>query len=177
MNRPMEKPIEWLGVAGILAQFIAGPFLQTHFDDYKFPESLTPEIENPLPAWVVIVGAFGALAAGWLALRYRDLVHTRLADVPLPYRSIVERSATTAAVWAVAEFLIALQLISGLHPPVWNTIRWVVMPLAGAGLVGSVLFYAYWAFKERRNKEFKAFWKNFDLTKQSPNSPGPSASE
>lgn len=103
-----ELPIVWLGLAGMMAQLIAGPFLSVAFEGIDFPESLAPPLHEPLPGWVIALGTFGALAVGAVSIRIRDHIHTRLRDVPAPYRPLVDRVAAAAGAWALAEFAFAL---------------------------------------------------------------------
>jgi hypothetical protein len=159
-----EKPIVWLGTAGLVAQLITGPFISVAFEDVEFPRSLLPTLEEPLAPWVVIVGTFGAVAVGAIAVRFRERIHERLHAVPLQHRSTVERLATFSGAWALTEFGFSLMLFTGLHPPLWNALRWVLGPLVGICFMGAALLYVGVAWKEWRDKEFKAFWESFDLS-------------
>ena len=159
-----EQPLIWLGFAGLVAQLIAGPFLSVAFEDVEFPESLVPALEEPLTAWVVIVGTFGAVAVGAIAVRFRERIHERLNVVPPKYHSVVERLATSSGAWALTEFALSLMLIVGLHPPLWNALRWVLSPLMWVGFGAAAILYLGFAWKEWRDKEFKTFWEEFDLS-------------
>lgn len=55
-------------------------------------------------------------------------------------------------------------LISALHPPAWNGIRWVLLPIACIGLIAAGAFYLPVIWKERRDKAFRTFWEDFRLS-------------
>jgi hypothetical protein len=163
-ERTHVKPIFWVGLGGIVAQIVAAPFLEARLETLPLPESLAPRLHGPIGSWVSALGALGATTIGICSLYFGNQVRAHLHQVPLSYRPAVSRFGSAAMVWAGVEFAFALLFMTALSPTVWNTLRWMLIPILWAGGLTRRRPLCRLPLERVARRDFKRFWAEFDLS-------------
>jgi hypothetical protein len=116
---------------------------------------------------LVLVGAIGAVVCGAVLIRLRDELHAHLIRIPTKYRRFVAMEATSIGVASVTDFIVALTLTLTLHPPLWNSLRFVMSGALGATLILATALAIPRKTKRLRDRQFDTFWTHLNFAELS----------